>query len=205
MVEPAIIFVTGNKYKFKIAQQALGKSSLEIKIAQSKLDVPEIQSASVEAVARFSAQWASKILEKPVAVSDGGCYIEALNGFPGPFIKYINQWFSAQDLLRLMDGKKNRIVLWKDCLAYCRPGQRPVSFVSYFEGALADRIGKNEYRKKYGWIDTLFIPQGFAKPLSELPTRNYVEFWGNSKNYNGWEKLFKYLKSHKPKSYKDPC
>lgn len=198
MPKATIIFVTRNRYKFRIAEWALKKSSLKIKIVQRKLDVPEIQSDSVEAVAKFSAQWASKILKKPVAVSDAGCYIEALGGFPGPFIKYINQWFSAKDLLRLMDGKKNRRVLWKDCLAYCKPAQRPVSFVSYFEGAIAERIGKNQYRKKYGWIDALFIPQGFAKPLSEFPTRNYFEFWGNSENFNSWHKLLKYLESRKP-------
>lgn len=193
MPQSAIIFVTGNKYKFKIAKQRLKKSSPKIKIVQRKLDVPEIQSDSVETVAEFSAQWASKILKKPAIVSDAGCYIEALGGFPGPFVKYINRWLSARDLLRLMDGKKNRRVLWKDCLAYCKPGQRPVSFVSYFEGALAEKIGKNKYRKKYGWIDTLFIPQGFLKPLSELPTRNYFEFWSGSENYSSWQKLFKYL------------
>ena len=195
MPKATMIFVTGNKYKFKIAKQALEKISLKIEISQRKLDVPEIQSDSVEAVANFSARWASGVLKKPTVVSDGGCYIEALGGFPGPFVKYINKWLSAKDILRLMDGRKNRRVLWKDCLAYCISGQQPISFVSHFEGALAGRIGKNKYRRKYGWIDTLFIPQGSAQPLSELTAKEYLKFWCNNRNYNSWQKLLEYLKT----------
>jgi len=193
MPKTAIIFATGNKYKFQIAKRALKSSSL--KIVKKNLDIPEIQSDSVEAVAKFSAQWASLLLKKPVVISDAGCYIEALGGFPGPFIKYINQWLSAKDLMCLMSGKKNRHLVWKDCLAYCKPGGQPVSFISYFEGTLAERIGKNKYRRKYGWIDTIFIPQGLKKPLSELPNKKYLAFWYNHKNHKSWPKLSRYLEN----------
>src|SRR3989344_556765 len=116
MYKKEIIFVTGNKYKFRVAQKSLMGSGF--KLVQKKLETPEIQSDLVEEVSAFSAKWAANILKKPVVVSDGGCYIEALNGFPGPFIKYINKWLSAGDLLNLMKGKKNRRVFWRDCLAY---------------------------------------------------------------------------------------
>lgn len=65
---------------------------------------------------------------------DGGCYVEALNGFPGPFIKYINKWLYAQDFLRIMHGKKNRRMVWKTCLTYCEPNKKPAIFESYFKG-----------------------------------------------------------------------
>lgn len=63
--------------------------------------------------------------EAEIHMTDNGCYIGALNGFPGLFIKYINQWLSAKDLLGIMDGKKNRSVIWKECLAYYEPGKKP--------------------------------------------------------------------------------
>ena len=191
MNSKTIVFITNNSYKFQIAKTVLNDSG--VKLTQKKLGVPEIQNESVERVAAFSARWASTILKKSVAVSDGGCYIEALNGFPGPFIKYINQWLCAQDLLRIMHDKRNRRVVWKDCLAYCEPGKEPVTFVSYFRGKFARKAGENPYRKNYGWIDTLFVPEGFTKPLSELPTKEYLRFWGNDKNYDSWKRLLKYL------------
>ena len=188
-----IVFVTSNSYKLQIAKRALNGSGL--KLVQKKLKVPEIQDESVEKVAAFSARWASNVLKRSVVVSDGGCYIEALKGFPGPFIKYVSRWFSAEDLLQIMRGKKNRHMVWKDCLAYCEPGKNPTTLVSYFNGKLAEKAGKNVYRKNYGWMDTLFIPQEFTKPLSELPTKEYIRFWSNNKNYDSWQVLSRYLRN----------
>ena len=162
------------------------------------MDTPEIQSESVEEIAAFSAKWASDKLNKPVAVSDGGCYIEALNGFPGPFIKYINKWFSAENMLDLMKGKKDRRVVWRDCLAYCEPGKKPKTFVCDFEsGMLAEKSGAQKYRKDYGWIDTLFIPKGHTKPLSEWPDDEYLDFWSSPNNYDSWQRLVDYLNKNR--------
>ncbi len=187
-----IFFITGNSYKFQIARDILRGSA--IKLVQGKLEVPEIQDESVERVASFSARWACDVLKNPVLVSDGGCYIEALNGFPGPFIKYINKWLSARDLLSIMGNKRNRGVVWKDCLAYCEPGGKTATFMSYFKGKIAKESGRSLYRKKYSWMDTLFIPEKLSRPLSELPDEEYLDFWVNNKNNNSWRKLIKSIK-----------
>jgi len=86
-------------------------------------------------------------------------------------------------------------MVWKDCLAYCEPGKNPTTLVSYFNGKLAEKAGKNVYRKNYGWMDTLFIPREFTKPLSELPTKEYIRFWSNNKNYDSWQVLSRYLRN----------
>lgn len=85
----SIFFITGNAYKFQIAQEALAGDGIEL--IQKELETPEIQSISIEEIASFSANWASNLLKESVIVSDAGYYIEAFNGFPGPFIKYINK------------------------------------------------------------------------------------------------------------------
>ena len=95
-------YLTGNRFKFHVAQQAL--LGTELVLEQNRLAVPEIQSNSVRDIAEFSAQWASTQLDHPFIVTDAGFYIDALNGFPGPFVKYVNQWFSVEDLLRLEHG-----------------------------------------------------------------------------------------------------
>lgn len=190
-----IIFITGNKYKFQVAQKSLAGSGF--KLIQKKMDTPEIQSESVEEIAAFSARWAADTFKKKVVVSDGGCYIEALNGFPGPFIKYINKWFSVKDMLNLMKNKKNRRVVWRDCLAYCEPGKKSKTFICDFEsGALAKNLGVQKYRKDYGWIDSLFIPKGYSKPLSEWPDEEYFSFWSSPINYDSWQKLAEYLQKN---------
>ena len=118
---------------------------------QKNIETPEIQSESVKEIATFSARWAADALKKPVVVSGGGCYIGALKGFPGPFIKYINKWLSANGLLSLMRNEKNGRAVWRDCLAYCEPGKKPKTFVCYFDGSIAKRSSKTIFRKDYGY------------------------------------------------------
>ncbi len=181
-----IIFVTGNSYKFEVAQKSLEGSSVEL--IQQKLDTPEIQSTSVEEVASYSAKWASEKLGQPVAVTDAGYFIEALSGFPGPYIKYINQWLTADDIVNLMEGKPNRKVIAKDCLAYCEPGKEPVTFTKESFGTISEKPEKIDDSSP---IDEVFIPEGFDKPQTLIPKRDMINFW--AKGDDNWKKLANYL------------
>lgn len=183
-----ITFVTGNIKKFEIAQKAMQSSGFFL--VRRDLDTPEIQSENVEEIARFSAKWASDHLRKPVVLTDAGYYIEALNGFPGPFIKYINKWLTADDVLNLMKGKENRDVKVRDCLAYCEPGSDPIAFSRTFKGKISLSRGK----KGATPINKVFIPDGFDKPESEIPWQEMRDFWGRD---SAWQKLIAYLESKK--------
>jgi XTP/dITP diphosphohydrolase len=119
-----LIYVTSNELKFKVARKSLQNSGISLE--RSSLPTPEIQSSRVEEIAEWSAIWACQHLNQPVVVTDVGYYIEALNGFPGPFIKYVNNWFTAEDYLNLLQGKSNRKAIIQDCLAYCSPNEKPV-------------------------------------------------------------------------------
>ena len=87
-IEKEIIMVTGNAGKYKIAKDIFIEKGLNL--IQEKIETPEIQSYNVEDVSAYSALYAAKELNKPVIKSDVGYFIPALNGFPGPFVKYIN-------------------------------------------------------------------------------------------------------------------
>ena len=183
-----IIVVTGNPYKFQIAQKVLESKGL--KVIQERLETPEIQSVDVIEIASFSAKWAAGKLGKPVALTDAGYYIEALNGFPGPFIKYINIWLTSQDLLKLMRGKKNRRVVVKACLVYCEPGKEPVTFQSEITGTISEKAVKTD--KEGGTpINEIFIPEGYSKVETEIPREEMVKFWAKTEKY--WGKLADYL------------
>jgi len=157
---------------------------------QEKLDTPEIQSENGEEVASFSAKWASEKLGKPVIVSDFGVYIEALNGFPGPLIKYINHWFAPADLIKLMDGKDNRKVTERDYLAYCEPRTEPAVFIGETYGTIAYKTGKPQ---SGGYtFDQVFIPEGFDRTQSEIPKEQMIDYWNKS---NVWKKLTQFLRT----------
>lgn len=184
----SLVFVTGNQYKFEIGKKALG--SFGIDVEQQKMETPELQSTDVSEVAAYSARWAAKKLRKPVVVTDTGYYIEALNGFPGPFIKYINKWLAAEDLIRLMEGKVNRTAEVKFGMAYCTPAQEPVTYLTKVKGTIATKAGEKIYNEYP--IDQIFIPEGFNKVISEIPRKEIAQFWVNKENY--WKELAEFLK-----------
>lgn len=101
-----ILFVTGNKRKRKQAQDALEPFGIEV--VSQDCDVDEIQSRDPKKIAVAKAKAAYEVLQQPLAVNDHFWSIHALNGFPGGYIKDINQWFSAEDYLKLLENKDDR-------------------------------------------------------------------------------------------------
>ena len=57
-------------------------------------------------------------LTKPVVVSNDSWDIPALNGFPGPYMKSINQSFKSEDLIRLLSGITNRSIILHQFLTF---------------------------------------------------------------------------------------
>lgn len=170
-----LVYVTGNKVKFDVASKVFVNTG--INLVQRNMSTPEIQSKSVQNVAKYSASWASKELNEPVIVTDAGFYIEALNGFPGPFIKYVNEWFEVDDFINLMQGKANRTIFIQDCLAYCQLGEEPVVFIGSYRGTLADKPSK----KPGTSIEQIFIPEGFGATISEIPEEDMISYWSRGK------------------------
>lgn len=110
-----LIYVTGNLNKFNHAKVYWAK--LGIDLEQRKLEIDEIQSDSISEIAKDKAQKAFNIIKQPLIVSDSGWFIPALNNFPGPFMKYLNQWFSTEDFLALMKDKSDRTILFVHVVA----------------------------------------------------------------------------------------
>ena len=187
MTKPnSLIYVTGNELKFKVAIQVLQNSG--ICLERISLDTPEIQSKHVEEVAEWSAIWASRQLNKPVVVMDAGFYIEALHGFPGPFIRFVNEWFCADDYLHLLQGKSNRRVVIRDCLAYCHPNEKPTIFCQSHQAEIATHPGRPSGLP----IEQVLIPEGYSVPISEIPPEEMLAFWSHA---SSWQDLRLYLES----------
>jgi XTP/dITP diphosphohydrolase len=111
-----LTYITGNEGKLKTAQTFLSK--FEIEIVGLKLPINEIQSESIEEISQDKAKKAFALANKPIFVNDTGWYIEALGGFPGPFMAFINKWLQPQDLLSLMSNQSNRTVVMKQVVTY---------------------------------------------------------------------------------------
>ena len=103
-------FATSNNLKFLAATEVCREHNIALE--QAALELLEIQSDDGEAIARHKAAAAFEALQTPLVVSDDSWIIPGLNGFPGPYMKYINEWFTPADFLRLsVDLPDRRIIL----------------------------------------------------------------------------------------------
>lgn len=111
-----LYFVSSNKNKIYRARQNLG--SMGIDFTTKPFEVPEIQSDNTDEIAIKKAVDAYTILQQPLFVSDDSWFIPSLNGFPGAYMKYMNEWLTADDFLRLMAPHKNREVILRETLCF---------------------------------------------------------------------------------------
>lgn len=110
------VFATSNDHKVKTAEAVCAQFGL--KFTHKNMDLQEIQSDNGEAIARYKVEQAFAVCQQPVAVTDDSWLIPGLNGFPGPYMKYINQWFSPADFLRLTKDLADRRMIMRHIIAY---------------------------------------------------------------------------------------
>lgn len=182
-----INYLTSNKLKFAIAAQFFDSVG-DYELVQHSFQVPEIQDPSCEEIARQSAVYAAKEIGEMCVVMDAGFYIEALNGFPGPFVKYVNEWLSEARLLRMLDESDSRTAYFTEALAIGFPDGTAKVFSHKTMGRLA---GEGEYTPSDWPANSLFIPDGHSTPLGRMSEQGQTDFW-HSENVN-WQKLTQYL------------
>ncbi|MEM2724904.1 MAG: non-canonical purine NTP pyrophosphatase, partial [Candidatus Nezhaarchaeales archaeon] len=101
-----IAYVTNNPNKARESVFILREMNIEVEVVQAK--ILEIQSDDISEVARFRAKEAYRQLRRPVIVEDAGLFIDALNGFPGPYSSYVFKTIGINGVLRLMKGVRRR-------------------------------------------------------------------------------------------------
>lgn len=135
-------FISSNKNKIARAEQFLHPHGLDF--VSKDVNVVEIQSHSIEEIAINKAKAAFEIIKQPLFVSDHGWAITALNGFPGAYMKYMNEWFTPQDFLNLMKDKENREMIFTEYLCFT-DGEITKSFSETIKGhVLFESKGESE-------------------------------------------------------------
>lgn len=84
-----INFITGNANKLKEFTQIIGDVN-GFEFVNTKLDLPEFQ-GEPEDIARQKCATALSMINEPVLVEDASLCFNALNGLPGPYIKWFVQ------------------------------------------------------------------------------------------------------------------
>ncbi len=153
-----LYFITGNKGKLEEAQAILG----DVRLEQFDVDLPEIQEIDARAVVKAKLAAALEHHEGPFIVDDVSVRCEALNGLPGPMIKWFLKSFSLEeihDLLKKLDNTNVEVSL---LIGYARDRDD----IHFFEGVVRGKIVAPR-GESFGW-DPIFLPDGSDKTYGEM-------------------------------------
>jgi len=161
-----IFFATNNVNKFDEARRVL--TEYNVAVGMLRVKSLEIQSEILEEIAMASALDAFGKCRLPVIVEDAGLFIDALNGFPGPYAAYTYKTVGNQGLLRLMKNVKARRARFESAVAYFSAElQSPVCFHGEVLGEIADEERKGSERSGFGF-DPIFRPLNSSKTFAEM-------------------------------------
>ncbi len=156
-----IFFLTGNKHKFEEVEPLVYDFGFKIEMLPGhKL---EIQSDSLVRIAEYAALNAYMKLEKPILVEDAGLFVEALNGFPGPYSSYVYSKLGFEGILRLLEGVEDRgarfesvsVIVYKPCIITAT-------------GKVYGTITEKPYGNRGFGFDPIFKPKNSEKTFAEM-------------------------------------
>ena len=173
-----IYFITGNKNKFREA------SYLIPQLKQLDIDLPEIQDINPRTIIESKIEEAKKHSIGKIVCEDISLHIDALNGFPGPLIKWYLKSLGNIGIYENLcsSNKKAKTVA---TVAYF-DGNKTHFFEGMVEGEIVIPSGEG-----FGF-DPIFKPKGHKKTYSQmsLEEKNII-----SHRSIAFRKLQKYLMS----------
>lgn len=170
-----VIFVTGNADKAHQFSRHIGRE-----IQHHAADTDEIQTLDAKLLTAHKATQAYEQLGRPVLVEDVTLGFSALNGLPGPFVKFfVDADGGVTSMCRMLDGFDDRSAQASCTYAYF-DGNDSHYFTGYLDGTIA-RQPKGE--NGYGF-DRIFIPEGFGgKTAAELDSQEYDRYYSTIKPF----------------------
>lgn len=162
-------FVTSNPGKVREASEYLPEP-----VEQVAYDYPEIQSEDLSAVAAAGARDAFEEVGEPVFVDDAGLFIDAFDGFPGPYSSYVEERLGIERVQRLAEREDDRSASFRAVIAYADG-----DVVETFEGAVPGRIVAPRGEGGFGY-DPIFEHHG--RTFAEMSTeeKNAVSHRGRA-------------------------
>jgi len=151
-----VYFVTGNPLKVRDVQAVLGT------MRHVELDLPEIQELEPRKVVVAKAKAAVEQGYSPALIEDTSMSLAALNGLPGPLIKWFLKALGGDGLYHLAAQKKNVQAEVRTIFGLALAPQT----IIYGEGVIHGQIVAPR-GGGFGW-DAIFQPKGSSKTFGEM-------------------------------------
>jgi XTP/dITP diphosphohydrolase len=185
-----IFFATNNINKFNEARKVL--SRYNISVGMIRVKTLEIQSESLEEIAMTSVLHAFKQCGLPLIVEDAGLFVEALNGFPGPYSSYVYKTIGNAGLLKLMEKNANRKAKFQSVVAYFSEElESPKCFKGEILGEITEHVRKGS--SGFGF-DPIFKPANSQKTFAEMSIAEKNKYSHRAKAFRKFAKWYRSLK-----------
>lgn len=156
----AVTFASTNKEKYREVQSIL--SSYDITVDFAQINLIEIQSDSLEEIAKEKAKSAFSQVKRPVIVEDDGLFIDALKGFPGQYSSFVCKTIGNEGVLKLLAGSAGRLASFRSLIAFYDGKSLSIS-EGIVDGRISDKMTKG------GWgYDPIFVPVGTDLTFAQL-------------------------------------
>lgn len=150
-------------------------SPFDIEVRQIELDLIEPQADTCQEIALLKAKQAFQQVKQPVLVDDSAFHIPALNGFPGPYVKYILKTLGGNGILKLADGISSRHAYFEGTLTFTTGTKEHKVFTDQSEKGQLSETWRGPLRPD-SWSElwNIFVPYGSSKVFAELDDRDRV-------------------------------
>lgn len=167
----SIFFITSNPGKLREVNQILGLD-FPFKIEPVNLDLEEIQDEDPDVIAITKCKEAvERLSNHPLIIEDSCLSFHALNGLPGPYVKWFEKKIGNDGLVRLLSGFEDKTASAIASISFW-DGKEMFVFRGVVQGTIVPPRGP---QPSFGW-DPIFLPCHFDKTYAELgsDTKNEI-------------------------------
>ncbi|CRH03000.1 Ham1-like protein, putative [Plasmodium relictum] len=165
-----LYLVTGNKNKKIEFEKMLNN---ELKVGYIDFDLIEIQSNDIIEINEHKVKNAFEMFieqniqtdkkkKKLVITEDTGLYIDCLNSFPGPYVKWMQKAIGSKGIYEIVSKYSDN-----KCHAVCVYSFYDGENVHSFKGVTHGKIVEPKGSDKFSW-DNIFEPNDYKKTFAEM-------------------------------------
>jgi non-canonical purine NTP pyrophosphatase (RdgB/HAM1 family) len=155
-----ILFITGNKDKLREVR------SLIPTVQGMDMDLTEIQEIDAHKIITAKLAEAQKHQSSATfIVEDTSLYLDAMNGLPGPLVKWFVKAVGIEGIYKLTESFRSTRATARTLIGYADED----STVHFFEGSIEGMLVPPRGTDGFGW-DAIFQPDGYEKTFAEMTT-----------------------------------
>lgn len=175
-----IRFITSNKGKYSEFKKFIPELEL------LRVDLPEVQSLDPQVIIEHKLRDAMKHTDGSILIEDTSLYLDALNGFPGPLIKWLTQSVGNSGVYDLVSKIGDSRATARTIIGFSDENG-----IHYFEGECKGKIvlPTSMAGEGFGW-DEIFQPDGLSETFAEMGSEYKNEF---SMRSEAIKKLLEYV------------